>query len=117
MHKGDVFTAATRRSDRAAMQSKIQPITGSAPSVSQEGVREHTYEFLQDYTINMGGWSKRVRICQRYHEGFSLITRSVITAGSDLLAAKPVPNRAMLRGMSTRRRSYSSAIQLAEVRH
>ena len=50
-------------------------------------------------------------------EGFSLITRSVITAGSDLLAAKPVPNRAMLRGMSTRRRSYSSAIQLAEVRH
>ena len=40
-----------------------------------------------------------------------------ITAGSDLLAAKPVPNRAMLRGMSTRRRSYSSAIQLAEVRH
>ena len=43
--------------------------------------------------------------------------RSVITAGYDLLAAKPVPNRAMLRGMSTRRRSYSSAIQLAEVRH
>ena len=43
--------------------------------------------------------------------------RSVITAGSDLLAAKPVPNRAMLRGMSTRRRSYSSAIQLAAVRH
>jgi hypothetical protein len=50
-------------------------------------------------------------------EGFSLITRSVITAGSDLLAARAVPNRAMLRGMSTRRRSYSSAIQLAEVRH
>jgi hypothetical protein len=43
--------------------------------------------------------------------------RSVITVGSDLLAAKPMPNRAMLRGMSTRRRSYSSAIQLAEVRH
>jgi len=67
MHKGDVFTAATRRSDRAACQSKIQPITGSAPSVSQEGVREHTYELLQDYTINMGGWSKRVRRGQRYH--------------------------------------------------
>src|SRR5437899_3429204 len=43
--------------------------------------------------------------------------RSVITADSDLRAAKPLPNRAMLRGMSTRRRSYSSAIQLAEVRH
>jgi hypothetical protein len=47
----------------------------------------------------------------------ALQLRSVITAGSDLFAAKPVPNRAMLRGMSTRRRSYSSAIQLAEVRH
>src|SRR6266566_9287652 len=43
--------------------------------------------------------------------------RSVIRAGSDLRAAKPLPNRAMLCGMSTRRRSYSSAIQLAEVRH
>src|SRR5438874_13233745 len=43
--------------------------------------------------------------------------RSVITAGSDLRAAKPVPNRAMLRGMSTGRRSYSSAIQLVAVRH
>src|SRR5437867_8653406 len=43
--------------------------------------------------------------------------RSVITAGSDLRAATPLPNRPMLRGMSTRRRSYSSAIQLAEVRH
>ena len=45
----------------------MQPITGSAPSVSQEGVRERTYELLQDYTINMGGWSKRVRRGQRYH--------------------------------------------------
>src|SRR5213592_2275946 len=43
--------------------------------------------------------------------------KSVITAGSDLLAAKPLPNRAMLRSMSMRRRSYSSAIQLAAVRH
>ena len=34
--------------------------------MSQEGVREHTYELLQDYTINMGGWSKRVRRGQRY---------------------------------------------------
>src|SRR5206468_3438851 len=46
-----------------------------------------------------------------------LQVRSVITAGSDLLAAKALPNRAMFRGMSTRRRSYSSAIQLAAVRH
>ena len=46
-----------------------------------------------------------------------LEVRSVITAGSDLLVAKSVLNRAMLRGTSTRRRSYSSAILLAEVRH
>jgi hypothetical protein len=42
--------------------------------------------------------------------------RSLITAGFDLLVAKSVPNRAMLRDMSTRRRSYSNVIQLAEVR-
>ena len=35
----------------------------------QEGVREHTYQLLQDYPINMGGWTKRVRIYQRYHGG------------------------------------------------
>ena len=35
--------------------------------MSQEGVPEHTYELLQDYTINMGGWSKRVRRGERYH--------------------------------------------------
>ncbi len=57
---------------------------------------------------------RRIRRTVFEHE---LQLRSVITAGSDLLAAKPVPNRAMLRGMSTRRRSYSSAIQLAAVRH
>ena len=63
-------TSSLQRREEATeqrRQSKIQPITGSAPSVSQEGVREHTYELLQDYTINMGGWSKRVRICQHYH--------------------------------------------------
>ena len=43
--------------------------------------------------------------------------RSVITAGSDPRAAKPLPNRGMLRGMSTRRRSYSSAVQSVAVRH
>ena len=34
--------------------------------MSQEGVRKHTYELLQDYTINMGGLSKRVSRGQRY---------------------------------------------------
>src|SRR5438552_16557552 len=43
--------------------------------------------------------------------------RSVITAGSDLRASKPLANRTMRRGISTRRRSYSTAIQLAAVRH
>src|SRR6266566_4272667 len=38
--------------------------------------------------------------------------RWVITAGYDLRAAKPRANQLMLRGMSTRRRSYSSASQL-----
>src|SRR5437899_478714 len=42
--------------------------------------------------------------------------RSVIKAGSDLRAVKPVPNRAMLPGMSARRNSCNSAIQLAVVR-
>ena len=63
-------TSSLQRREEATeqrSQSKIEPITGSAPAVFQEGVREHTYELLQDYTINMGGWSKRVRICQRYH--------------------------------------------------
>src|SRR4029077_819472 len=41
---------------------------------------------------------------------------SVIKAGPDLCAAKPLPTRATLRGMSARRRSCSSAIQLAAVR-
>lgn len=67
MHKGDVLTAATRRSDRAAMPIK-NPANYCIGSVCvSESVREHTYELLQDYRINMGGWSKRVRICQRYH--------------------------------------------------
>jgi hypothetical protein len=42
--------------------------------------------------------------------------RSVIKAGPDLHAVWPLQDRATLRGMSTRRRSCSSAIQLAAVR-
>jgi len=42
--------------------------------------------------------------------------RSVITAGSGRREVKPLTKRAMLRGMPTRRRSYSNVIQLAAVR-
>ena len=42
--------------------------------------------------------------------------RSVIKAGPDLHAVWPLQDRARLRGTSTRRRSCSSAIQLAAVR-
>src|SRR5437667_736123 len=45
-----------------------------------------------------------------------LQVRSVINAGPDL-DAKRLPKHGRLRGTSTRRRSYSSAIQLAAVRH
>jgi hypothetical protein len=62
--------AEIQRRQEAAEQRRqpaTQQIDKSAPSVSKEGVREHTYELLQDYTINMGGWSKRVRRGERYH--------------------------------------------------
>src|SRR5262249_32177588 len=42
---------------------------------------------------------------------------SAIKAGSDLRGARPLPTLATLRGRSARRRSCSSAIQLAAVRH
>src|SRR6266581_1316356 len=54
-------------------------------------------------------WRKRFSLLddRRNHRTIfehELQLRLVITTGSDLLAAKRVPNRAMLRGMSTRRR-------------
>jgi hypothetical protein len=66
----------------------IQPITGSAPSVSQEGVRERTYELLQDYTINMGGWSKRVRRGQRYHGRIFVDHAEIDISGSRILSLR-----------------------------
>jgi len=53
MHKGDVFTAATRRSDRAAMPIKNPANYWIGSVCVSRRWREHTYEFLQDYTINM----------------------------------------------------------------
>src|SRR6266480_3696536 len=76
-----------------------------ADSDKQGVLRRERFSFLDNR------WNHRTIF---EHE---LQLRSVITVGSDLLAAKPVPKRAMFRGMSTRRRSYSSAIQLAAVRH
>jgi hypothetical protein len=52
----------------------------SPPSVSKEGVREHTYELLQDYTIERPGWSKRVRRGERYH-GRILVDHAEIDIG------------------------------------
>ena len=46
----------------------------------------------------------------------NLHLRLVIKAAPDLRAVWPLQDRATLRGTSTRRRSYSSAIQLAAVR-
>ncbi len=49
----------------------VSKIAKSIPSVSKEGVPEHTYELLQDYTIIMGGTTtdlrRRLRRGERYH--------------------------------------------------
>jgi vacuolar-type H+-ATPase subunit I/STV1 len=58
-------TEMQRQRLEAEQQQQVQ--TQPTYSRSQEGVPEHTYELLQDYTIKIGGWSKRVRRGERYH--------------------------------------------------
>jgi len=91
----------------SAMRVVTKPFPhASIPLIPTKGVlRRERFSLLDD---------RRNHTTIFEHE---LQLRSVITAGSDLRAAKPLPNRTMLRGISTRRRSYSTAIQLAAVRH
>ncbi len=48
-------------------QAETQRALASTPSLSREGIPEHTYELLQDYTVNIGNWRKRLRRGERYH--------------------------------------------------
>jgi hypothetical protein len=64
--------AEMQRQQRAAeeqRQAAIQRMAESTRSVSKEGVAEHTYELLRDYTIATPGtgWSIRLRRGERYH--------------------------------------------------
>ena len=58
-----------RREEAAEQRSQAatQRVNKPTYSVSQEGVREHTYELLQDYTMNFGGMNIRLRRGEQYH--------------------------------------------------
>jgi type IV secretory pathway VirB10-like protein len=53
-----------RQERNADQQRKIQT---NAPSRSQEGIPEHTYELVQDYTIDFGGLRIRLKRGEQYH--------------------------------------------------
>ena len=72
--------AAVQRQAEQRQQVKAQRTAKSPPSVSKEGMPEHTYELLQDYTIERPGWSKRVRRGERYH-GRILVDHAEIDIG------------------------------------
>ena len=66
-------------------QAKQQPQTQTAAkptpySRSQEGMPEHTYELLRDYTIGFGGVSIRLRQGEQYH-GRILVDHAEIDRG------------------------------------
>jgi len=48
-------------------QAEARQALASTPSVSKEGMPEHTYELLQDYTVDYGTWRRRLRRGERYH--------------------------------------------------
>jgi multidrug efflux pump subunit AcrA (membrane-fusion protein) len=59
---------AQRRRREVEQQPQTPTAAQSTPhSRSQEGIPEHTYELLQDYTIGFGGVSIRLRRGQQYH--------------------------------------------------
>jgi multidrug efflux pump subunit AcrA (membrane-fusion protein) len=59
---------AQRRQREVEQQPQTQTAAQSTPhSRSQEGMPEHTYELLQDYTIGFGGVSIRLRRGEQYH--------------------------------------------------
>lgn len=59
---------AERRQREAEQQPQTQTAAQSTPhSRSQEGIPEHTYELLQDHTIDFGGLRIRLRRGEQYH--------------------------------------------------
>jgi hypothetical protein len=58
-----------QQADEQQRQAEIQQTAKSIPSVSKEGIPEHTYEIIQDYTVRTlsSGWSIRLRRGERYH--------------------------------------------------
>jgi len=72
--------AVARRQAEQQQQVERQRAAKSTPSLSKEGVPEHTYELVQDYTIVGAGWSKRLRRGERDH-GRILIDHAEIDIG------------------------------------
>jgi hypothetical protein len=68
---------ASQEAAKQQPQAETQRGLASTPSLSKEGIPEHTYELLQDYTVDMGAWSKRLRRGERYH-GRILVNRAEI---------------------------------------
>jgi hypothetical protein len=56
-----------RQQREVEVQRQVPTETKPAYSRSQEGVPEHTYELLQDYTIVVGDLRRRLRRGERYH--------------------------------------------------
>src|SRR5436190_1218608 len=61
---------AEQEAAKQQRQAGAQRPVASTPSLSQEGIPEHTYELLQDYTVNIGapgvpGLRKRLRRGER----------------------------------------------------
>jgi len=56
-----------RRQQEPEQQREVQPGAESIHSRSQEGMPEHTYEILQDHTIDFGGIRIRLRRGEQYH--------------------------------------------------
>jgi hypothetical protein len=65
--QGIVREQAEQKAAKQQRQADAQRPLASTPSISQEGIPEHTYELLQDYIVNMGAWRKRLRRGERYH--------------------------------------------------
>jgi hypothetical protein len=62
--------AEMRRQQREAEQQpqqRIRRAPASTPSVSQEGIREHTYEILQDHIILVGNLRIRLHRGEQHH--------------------------------------------------
>jgi hypothetical protein len=56
-----------QRGTEQQQQAEIQRAPASTPSVSKEGIPEHTYEILQDHTVLVNGSRIRLRRGEQYH--------------------------------------------------